>query len=269
MKERIITAIVMLAVAIPVILIGGLPAYFLVALLALQATRELINIISTKTNIPLLVKVLSYVATIYFVFYNINLEPLPINIEFNNLYFVILVFVALMGMVFIKDFTIEIAGYLLLSVLYVGYGFHGLAYIYGLGLNYIIFILLIIIFTDTFAYFFGRKLGKHKLAPVLSPKKSVEGSIFGTLFGTLIGVIFGLIFNIIVNPFILIAVAFGLSIIGQIGDLVASSIKRAFGVKDYSNIFPGHGGVLDRLDSILFSSMALFVFFELFGQMVM
>ena len=110
--------------------------------------------------------------------------------------------------------------------------------------------------TDIFAYEFGIRLGKHKLCPHISPKKSIEGSLFGLLFAVIIGTTVAYFaktyeaFNI--NIFLFIPISLGLSIVSQIGDLVASKLKRTYDIKDYSNLFPGHGGVLDRFDSVIF-----------------
>ena len=113
--------------------------------------------------------------------------------------------------------------------------------------------------SDTCAYAVGRLFGKHKLAPYLSPKKSVEGSIGGILGSALIGVIFGLIMSNFTgkseNLIIIFAVIGGLgSVISQIGDLAASGIKRNYDIKDYGHIIPGHGGILDRYDSIIITA---------------
>ena len=105
----------------------------------------------------------------------------------------------------------------------------------------------------------GRLFGKHKLAPVISPNKSIEGSIGGILGSALIGIIFGLVMSNFTgkseNLTIIFAVIGGLgSVISQIGDLAASGIKRNYDIKDYGNLIPGHGGILDRYDSIIITS---------------
>lgn len=105
--------------------------------------------------------------------------------------------------------------------------------------------------TDTFAYFTGYLIGKHKLCPDISPKKTVEGAI-GGIFGAVVGsVVLACLVKVQVSIPAAAIIAIPLSLIGQIGDLAASLTKRHFGVKDYGNIFPGHGGVLDRFDSII------------------
>ena len=107
--------------------------------------------------------------------------------------------------------------------------------------------------TDTFAMLIGCLIGKHKLIPKVSPKKSVEGSIAGSLLGTVIATLY--YYNVItnnVNLLGLIVMTLFLTILGQLGDLFFSKIKRENDIKDFSNIMPGHGGILDRLDSLSF-----------------
>lgn len=122
--------------------------------------------------------------------------------------------------------------------------------------------------TDTFAYFTGMLLGKHKLIPDVSPKKTWEGSIGGTVFCMIAMVIFGAIINSISNfqaNYILLVIA-GLliAVVSQIGDLCMSVIKRTYGIKDYGKLFPGHGGVLDRFDSTLAVAVILAAFCSFF-----
>ena len=120
-----------------------------------------------------------------------------------------------------------------------------------------------------FAYEIGSRFGKHKLSEVVSPKKSIEGSIAGIIGSTIICSIVAIITNTYFDTnfnIILIAImGFVLSIVGQIGDLAASSIKRFCGVKDFSNIMPGHGGILDRFDSVMFIAPILYSFIYIFS----
>ena len=114
--------------------------------------------------------------------------------------------------------------------------------------------------TDIFAYFTGVFFGKHKLIESVSPKKTIEGSIGGTLFCALGFVVMGIVANSFGCNANFVFLAIGgviISVISQIGDLIMSVIKRHYGVKDYGRLFPGHGGMLDRLDSILAVSFAL------------
>ena len=115
--------------------------------------------------------------------------------------------------------------------------------------------------TDTFAYLFGRKLGKHKLIPDVSPKKSIEGSIAGIICCTLTILLYAFVcskvWGLQCNYAILAALGVLLSIVGQIGDLAMSVIKREYNIKDYGKIMPGHGGALDRFDSVLAVAIVL------------
>lgn len=118
---------------------------------------------------------------------------------------------------------------------------------------------------DTFAYFFGRKLGKHKLAPKISPKKSVEGAVAGVTGSTVFAVITYFIcdanwfYKDTITVWMVIPALIVMYIMGVCGDLSASVIKRNFNEKDFGTLFPGHGGVLDRIDSFLFTLPTLYL----------
>lgn len=112
---------------------------------------------------------------------------------------------------------------------------------------------------DTFAYFTGVTLGKHKLAPRLSPKKSIEGAIGGVIGSAILGAIYGAIIDdkltIVENPIFVFAIASAVgALLSMIGDLAASAIKRNHEIKDYGKLIPGHGGILDRYDSVIFTA---------------
>ena len=127
--------------------------------------------------------------------------------------------------------------------------------------RYIVLILFATVWAgDTFAYFFGKAVGKHKLAPQLSPKKTWEGA-FGSVLGSLL---FGGGLAYYLNHIEAVIPVFFSAIIMQIGDLFESFIKRQFGVKDSSNLIPGHGGVLDRIDALIFASVFFVGFYQVF-----
>lgn len=145
------------------------------------------------------------------------------------------------------------------SILFIRQGFEAGAYLFAL-------IFLGAWITDSAAYFCGRAFGKHKLIPEVSPKKTVEGSIGGVIFCVLFFVLYGLLvqFGIAkgqvgVNYLALTVSGFFISIVSQIGDLAFSLLKRHYGIKDFGKIMPGHGGVLDRFDSILAASTVLLI----------
>lgn len=121
-----------------------------------------------------------------------------------------------------------------------------------MGERWIFLALVITIANDAGAYYCGKFYGRHKLYEVVSPKKTIEGSIGGIVAGTLLGTAFGRFFLTEAFAVQLILLSLVLTVVGQLGDLIESMFKRTSGVKDSSPILPGHGGLLDRLDSLLF-----------------
>ncbi|ESE31109.1 phosphatidate cytidylyltransferase [Eubacterium brachy ATCC 33089] len=116
--------------------------------------------------------------------------------------------------------------------------------------------------TDIFAYFVGMALGKHKLCPKISPKKSIEGSVGGIVGSVILSGIFTMIFA---QNYIMHGCVIGLlgSVVSQFGDLTASVFKRKMGIKDYGKLIPGHGGILDRFDSVLFTAPVVYYYVSL------
>jgi phosphatidate cytidylyltransferase len=142
----------------------------------------------------------------------------------------------------------------------VGIGFYFFIETRDAGIVYIFYSLFMIWATDSGAYFIGKATGKTKLWPEISPNKTVEGSIGGVVSALLVAVLFAIFSEINATIFTLMAITVVLSIFGQIGDLVQSAFKRHFNVKDSGNILPGHGGILDRFDSLLFVLPLLHLF---------
>lgn len=136
--------------------------------------------------------------------------------------------------------------------------------------------------TDTFAYIVGVKFGKHKMAPVLSPKKSIEGAIGGVVITSLFNVLILYLFTVGcknlygytlftesgIKYLLIIPVSMILSLVSMLGDLSASAIKRNFGIKDYSQLIPGHGGIMDRFDSCIFVTPALYCILKLAAEYI-
>jgi phosphatidate cytidylyltransferase len=126
----------------------------------------------------------------------------------------------------------------------------------------------IVLATDVFAFLIGRKIGKRKLAPSISPNKTIAGSVAGLIAGSIVGLIAAYAFGIlnpvslkqkILLPILTVIVSGIISIAVQIGDLIASKIKRTYGIKDFGSVFPGHGGVLDRFDSLIYSGAVYYL----------
>ncbi len=146
------------------------------------------------------------------------------------------------------------AGVTALGALYAGMGFHLMMQARAQSVWVILYALLIVWITDSGAYLIGRKLGKHKLAPHVSPNKTWEGSIGGSLVSVIVVGLY-LAFSPVKFAYglpIMLLLTVVLSVGGQIGDLIESAFKRHYGVKDSGKILPGHGGILDRFDSLLF-----------------
>ncbi len=257
MKKRILSAIIMTAIFIPLLFIGGKFFTIFMCVLACLSTYELIKINDTK-SVPLLMKIFTYLAVIFMVL--TNMDSIDFNYTLDYKLISILIFAFLVPLVFInnnKKYNIEDALYLMSIALFLGFSFNLLSVVRNYDLLYFIYLLLIAALTDVFAYISGSLVGKHKLCPNISPNKTVEGMIFGTLIGTFTGVYF---YHMVINPNLsimtIILVSLMLSLVGQIGDLVFSMIKRFYKTKDFSNIIPGHGGILDRFDSLIFISLA-------------
>ncbi len=134
------------------------------------------------------------------------------------------------------------------------------------GFLYSFFMFLIIWSTDSMAYFSGRAFGRNKLSPLISPNKTIEGSIGGSLSALFIALLFNKEFALFTEtPLVLFVLAvLLLTIISQIGDLFESTLKRLYNIKDSGKIFPGHGGVLDRFDSTLFTAPLYYIFIKFF-----
>ncbi len=131
------------------------------------------------------------------------------------------------------------------------------------GSKYVWLVYIIAFGSDTFAYFTGKLFGKHKLYPVVSPNKTIEGAIGGIIGSAILSLIY---FNYLsINKFLYIIIfSVSASVFSMTGDLAASKIKREYGIKDFGYLLPGHGGILDRFDSVLFVAPAVYYFVQHF-----
>jgi phosphatidate cytidylyltransferase len=177
-------------------------------------------------------------------------------------------FVALLSLLHIRDIKQSAgeAGLFLLGFLYIPLLMSFLVLLREMdhGVKWIFLLLIIVMAGDTAAFYVGSSLGKRKLYPIVSPNKSVEGMI-GGLAGSVIGtLIAGATFFPELTIVGAVATALFVGLMGQLGDLFESLLKRSFGVKDSGNIFPGHGGMLDRLDSVLFAAPTLYIYARYF-----
>lgn len=254
MKQRVITAVIALILFIPIVIAGGIWIDLLTCLFAAVGISEIF--IMKKQIIVSWDFVLALLATLTITVPNTFFKFLP---NFLNRYDIFYIFIMLMLVrtVLSKNKeTFDDAGVYTLAALYIGTGFHYMAAIRnvndGYGLQILCYVFVVVWSTDIGAYMIGRKIGKHKLWPVISPNKTWEGSIGAVICALIFTAVYVYLVPTGRNNALMIGLALILSIIGQMGDLVESAYKRFYGVKDSGKILPGHGGILDRFDSMLF-----------------
>ena len=255
MKQRVISAIIAIIIAIPIIIIGSYAYYVAVGILSIIGYYEMLKVRQKEKKIDLSVRIITLVSYLCIVLSAFN--KTTFNIDYRL--YILNLFVCYLPLIVFntKDYDAEDALVLFAITTFLGMGFNYLIVIRNSNILYLLYVMFATFMSDTFAHFWGTKIGKHKLAPQISPNKTVEGMIGGVVFGTFISGMFFLTFiNNSANTFLVFVISCALSIISEFGDLVFSSIKRKYKVKDYGNIMPGHGGVLDRLDSLFFALLA-------------
>ena len=313
MKKRVLTAIVLLAVLIPAVYYGGVFFLAVGMFLSVVASYEMMSMFYKKGPalkhfryiVPafsgLIVLVIYYAATRGLTpkLFNdsiIGSSDLISSLLYHfwvNIVFVSSIIICLGILVFTKSSTAHDMMAVIMTLVYCGLvmGYViSIGYLEPVGISDYIdnqiwggrsmaYLFTVTMITDTAAYIFGVKFGKHQLAPTISPKKSVEGAIAGLVFGTLFGVISVFLFQMVKftelatlwTKILVIGVVALVSLIlsgtVQLGDLVCSKLKRSYEIKDFGNIFPGHGGVLDRFDSFIFAGATFYVIVQ-FMQLV-
>lgn len=257
MKKRVISAVVFLLISLPFVYIGGIPFYFLSMIISLLAFKELLDLV-TKDYWTRLVY---YICFLFLLGSNIGQNNLNNILDFKVLSIVILILCFLQLLNYkSKKYNLEKNFFLISGIILLACSFASMIILRNISLFYFIYIFLITTMTDIFAQFIGILFGKHKVNEI-SPNKTWKGCLGGLFFGTLISTLFYLIFiNQDINIFILIFFTMFLSVVAQLGDLFFSLVKRSFKIKDFSNIMPGHGGLLDRFDSAIFVALA-FIYF--------
>lgn len=261
MLTRILTAVLGLPILIFIIYIGGLPLKIAVSLVSLVGMYEFYKAMSGKLK-P--IHVMGFL--IELVLFAIIYTNLP-KVMTYSICLMLLVLVLLFIVLGHKDYNVNDVLVTVFGFLYVGAMLASISVIrnYPKGMFFVWLVFIFAFASDTGAYFVGVSMGKHKLTPELSPKKSVEGAIGGLVSSAIVSAIYTYVY---MKSLKIAAAMFFVGLVGsffaQTGDLAASSIKRNVGIKDYGKLFPGHGGVLDRFDSVLFTAP-----FVLFCQVIL
>lgn len=265
MLVRVVSAAVMLSVFIPCLLFSHLWIFdAVITLLCLMACFEMLRCIKLH-KAPFVV----IPALLLSVFIPLCVRLIDTGISFFELLvtaFVIFMFIVLGMSVFSHGrHKINDASLGFTMIFYIVFGFSSILAIRGSENGQFLYLLIFMSawISDTGAYFAGVLFGKHKLIPDVSPKKTVEGAVGGLLFCVVSFAVFGVImqncYGLEPNYLILCALGLVMSVVSMCGDLVASLVKRQFDVKDYSKLIPGHGGIMDRFDSIIATASLMFV----------
>jgi len=296
MKTRLITGATYFAILLPLVIINTALTKVLYVVLTMfvcfygsfelmraainhnRVNNENTNIEKLKFVIPILSMILGALACISTYQFSSLGEKGIIYYLYTFIFFIIAMFSVLCSLVVIPNTTMKDFGSCMLGLAYsgllMGFAF-SIRFFEPSGLNEIVningtksflFVYTIVVLTDSFAMILGCKYGKHRLAPTISPKKSVEGAISGLVGGMIFGIVGLFVYQIIdfdksklAVILMTIIISLVISASGQFGDLIESKIKRSFDIKDMGRILPGHGGILDRFDSLLFAGLMYYV----------
>ncbi len=259
MKTRIISGVIMAAIVAAILTVGYLWLTIIiaiaVALLAAAAVYELLCNAAGITNKAILIGACVYAALTVVAGHLLSFVGIITTTVLYGIY------MAVMVLVNHKEFDLgKIALVYALPVPFaLAFYFLGFMISYNNGLYYLLMLLNFSSICDMGAYFTGVTIGKHKLCPEISPKKTIEGAIGGIVSSLVFTVIISIIFNKFSVVMLLLTIPF--CVLGMVGDLFASAIKRSVNLKDYSNLIPGHGGIMDRLDSIIMIVPFMFVLY--------
>ncbi|MCQ2609763.1 MAG: phosphatidate cytidylyltransferase [Lachnospiraceae bacterium] len=268
MVKRVLSGIFLLACLFVVLLVVGDLLYIASLLLSIVGLVELYRVFGISKSR------LGAVGYLFTVGYYISIYYYRVT---GILLFLIgcLIFLFMFYVFSYPKFNIREVALTLLGIIYVGIMF---SFVYlireqrGTAGKYLVWLIFISSWgCDTFAYIVGMLIGKHRFLPYLSPKKSLEGCIGGVIGAALLGILYVFfVYGKIIKGDIMLgykrvalACAVG-AVISQIGDLTASAIKRDYGVKDYGDLIPGHGGILDRFDSVIFTAPCFFFMYYMY-----
>ncbi|MBZ6526470.1 phosphatidate cytidylyltransferase [Aerococcaceae bacterium DSM 111021] len=263
MIVRIRSAVIALALYIPFILLGGgffAFAMWVIGVIGLFEFAEM-----QKLKIFNHIGLFSVIGLTSLLVPQIYMPELLSQVNTEYLFYICCLILLVFTVFNHRKFNFVNAAIIVFACIYIGYGFRFLILIRNMGLETIIYLLVVVWATDSGAYFVGKQLGKRPLAPDISPNKTIEGMIGGVLTAVVVGSVYVMLFQPHLGPvnqvWILTIV---ISLFGQFGDLVESAFKRHFDVKDSGKFLPGHGGMLDRFDSLIFASFIMMIWINLF-----
>lgn len=254
MKQRTISAIILLIILISCLVVSSKLFGIVMLFISILGFNEFFDIkYNDKLTELKYIKLLGILGLIL-----ITLNNTFYTLNMNVVILCPLIILSL-PIIFYNDnklYNISDCLYVLGIIYFLGLAFGNIIYLRDTDISKCIFIFIIAFITDTYAYIGGSLIGRHKLTSI-SPKKTIEGSFIGTLMGVLVGSVY--YYNIVGGISLPLTIIFCiiLTLLSEIGDLVFSSIKRCFNKKDYSNLIPGHGGILDRFDSVIYVSLGL------------
>ncbi|MCR4716226.1 MAG: phosphatidate cytidylyltransferase [Lachnospiraceae bacterium] len=272
-KERLAAGVLLVALMVVTLYFGGFATLAMVELISLLGIYELMRVPKNYSTELLLVTEIFTVVLYALLGTGYTLRAYGFMYVFLMVVFLLVLmclYVFRYPKYKLQDITLAF-----FAIFYVGVM---LSYIYSIrflnnGGAYIVLVFLAAWGNDTLAYCVGKLFGKHKMSPKLSPKKSIEGFVGGVVGAALLGVgysfIFGKVTDTLVDVKLIVAFAVicGLGgAISVVGDLAASAIKRQYEIKDYSNLIPGHGGILDRFDSIIITAPIVYYLITIFVE---
>lgn len=269
MKQRIITAIILVAIALPIVLLSEYLIYpIALGFCSLMAMFELLRVLGLHKRWAISLPAYVISVTLPVLAHDMFLGEDAIRAKNYILFCVCVIFAYLLyimgAAVFSKgELSVSAVATTFLTLTYTVISFTAMSLIRYIDGGEVTFVLVFVSawISDVGAYFVGSLIGKHKLIPEVSPKKTVEGAIGGIVVVILVFLLYGFGVELVTDynaNYIILAISGGLlALISQIGDLIASLIKREHNIKDYGNLLPGHGGIMDRFDSIIAVSTPL------------
>lgn len=259
-KERLTSGIVLVVILAAVLYLGGTPTFLMTAIVSLIGYYELLKVFHVEKSA---IGVIGYTVSIfYYALLMVEMDTFILPLALILMIALLAVYVLTFPKYNFNQIAAGFFGFFYVTIM--------LSYVYQIriinsGGIYVVLLFLGSWGNDTLAYCAGRLFGKHKMSPVLSPKKTIEGAVGGVAGAGLLG----FLYSLIAKNFVLTDMNLGLvfavicmvgALISIIGDLAASAIKRNFDIKDYGTLIPGHGGILDRFDSVIFIAPIIYHF---------